>query len=278
MMSFIKRRLTAYYLTHLTGEKHLLSINYNLHQILTNSNNRMKYMKNVGYQIKYGESVRYFPTPECATYLYRKNVSSRGLTIGSGYFLDSISFQDGDIIIDCGANVGDLKLYFDLLKINIEYIAFEPNPNIYNFLAKNIFPSKCYQIALWNESGQKSFFVSTDTADSSMIEHPFTDKIMNVEVKRLDELESRKIRLFKVEAEGAEIEVLKGAENILKNIDYISADLGPERGMEQKNTIPSVTNYLLSKNFELVEAIAPSNRRTFLFKNLATKARARTGP
>lgn len=274
MMSYLKRRWTDYYRTQLTGEKHILSINYNLHQILTKSNNQMKYTKNIGYQIKYGKSIRYFPTPECATHLYWKNVSHRGLTIGRSYFLDSISFKANDIVIDCGANVGDLQLYFDLLKINIEYIAFEPNPNICNFLAKNIFPSKHHQIALWNESGKKKFFVSTDTADSSMIKHPFTDKIIDVEAKRLDELESRKIRLFKVEAEGAEIEVLKGAENILKNIDYISADLGPERGMDQKNTIPIVTNYLLSKNFELVEAIAPSQRRTFLFKNLATKARA----
>ena len=269
MMSFIKRRLTAYYLTHLTGEKRLLSINYNLHQILTNSNNRMKYIKKVGYQIKYGERLRHFPTPECATHLYWKNVSHRGLTIGSGYFLDSISFKNGDIIIDCGANVGDLKLYFDLLKINIEYIAFEPNPDICKFLAKNISPSKHHQIVLWNESGQKKFFVSTHTADSSMIEHPFADRIINVKARRLDQLESRKIRLFKVEAEGAEIEVLMGAERVLKNIDYISADLGPERGMNQKNTIPAVTNYLLSKNFELVEAISPSQRRTFLFRNLA---------
>lgn len=105
-----------------------------------------------------------------------------------------------------------------------------------------------------------------------MIKHPFTNQILKVEAKRLDKLEFRKIRLFKVEAEGAEIEVLMGAEKILKNIDYISADLGPERDMDQKNIIPAVINYLLYKNFELVEAAAPSNRRTFLFKNLASYA------
>jgi FkbM family methyltransferase len=269
MISFFKRRLIAYYVTNLTGKRFILAINYNLHQILTFNKNRMKYIRNVGYQIKYGQKFRYFPTPECATYLYWHGVSQRGSSIGRGYFLDSIIFKDADIVIDCGANLGDLKLYFDQIKVNIEYIAFEPNPYICEFLQKNISPSKHYQIALWNESTTKEFFVSTNSADSSLIKHPFTNQILKVEAKRLDELEYRKIRLFKVEAEGAEIEVLMGAEKILKNIDYISADLGPERGMDQKNTIPAVTNYLLSKNFELVEAIAPSNRRTFLFKNLA---------
>lgn len=237
---------------------------------MTSNNNRLKYTKNTGYSIKYGKNFRVFPTPECATYLYWNGVSNRGSSIGRSYFLDSIIFKNGDIVIDCGANLGDLKLYFDNIKVNIEYIAFEPNPYICNYLQKNIFPSKQYQIALWNESATKEFFISTHTADSSLIKHPFTNQILKVEAKRLDELEFRKIKLFKVEAEGAEIEVLMGAEKILKNIDFISADLGPERGMDQKNTIPAVTNYLLSKNFELVEAIAPSNRRTFLFKNLAS--------
>lgn len=253
----------------MTGTKIVLAINYNLHAIMTSNNNRLRYIKNSGYLIKYGKNFRVFPTPECATYLYWNGVSNRGLTIGRSYFLDSIIFKDGDIVIDCGANLGDLKLYFDNLKVDIEYIAFEPNLYVCSYLQKNISPSKHYQIALWNESATKEFFVSTHTADSSLINHPFTNQILKVEARRLDELEIRKIKLFKVEAEGAEIEVLMGAEKILKNIEFISADLGPERGMDQKNTITAVTNYLLSKNFELVEAIAPSNRLTFLFKNSA---------
>lgn len=237
---------------------------------MTSNDNRIKYIKNTGYRIRYGKNFIVFPTTECATYLYWNGVCNRGLSIGRSYFLDSIIFKDGDIVIDCGANLGDLKLYFDNIKVNVEYIAFKPNPNICTYLQKNIFPSNHYQIALWNESATKEFFVSHHTADSSLIRHPFTNQILKVQAKRLDELEFRKIKLFKVEAEGAEPEVLIGAEKILKNIEFISADLGPERGMDQKNTIPAVTNYLLSRNFELVYAISPSNRRTFLFKNLAS--------
>lgn len=268
-MSFLKK-VIDYYVKNLTGKKFVLVANYNLHKLFTGNTTRLKYYKNIGYQIKYDQKFRYFPTPECATYLYWNGVNQRGDTIGRSYFLDLIIFKHGDKVIDCGANLGDLKLYFDNIKVNIEYLAFEPNPYISEFLQKNISPSKHYEVALWDKTTIKKFFVSTETADSSLLEHPFTNEVLRVETKRLDDLEFGKIRLFKVEAEGTEIEVLMGAEKILKDIDYISADLGFERGMSQENTIPSVVNYLHSKNFELISAIAPSGRMTFLFKNLSS--------
>ena len=63
----------------------------------------------------------------------------------------------------------------------------------------------------------------------------------------------KKIKLLKLEAEGAEIEVILGAKNILKNIEYISADLGYERGKLEKSTLIPVTNFLLKNNYELVD-------------------------
>lgn len=87
-------------------------------------------------------------------------------------------------------------------------------------------------------------------------------------VTRLDVLETRKIKLLKLEAEGGEIEVTLGALGILPNICYISADLGFERGVHQENTIAQVTNLLLENGFSMAKAIAPSGRMTFLFKNL----------
>jgi hypothetical protein len=52
-----------------------------------------------------------------------------------------------------------------------------------------------------------------------------------------------------------------------KNIDYIAADLGFERGVLEENTFPAFINILLNNGFEVVSAIAPSGRNTILFKN-----------
>lgn len=84
---------------------------------------------------------------------------------------------------------------------------------------------------------------------------------------RLDQVESRKIKLLKLEAEGGVLEVLHGARGILRNIAYIAADLGFERGPNEENTIPAVVNFLLASKFDLIKAIAPSRRETFLFRN-----------
>ena len=51
-------------------------------------------------------------------------------------------------------------------------------------------------------------------------------------VARLDNFNFKKIKLLKVEAEGAEPEVLLGTAKILKRIEFISVDCGPERGLE----------------------------------------------
>ena len=64
---------------------------------------------------------------------------------------------------------------------------------------------------------------------------------------------SKNLKLLKLEAEGAEPEVIKGALNLLKNIEYIAADLGPERGFNQESTLKEVVNILLENNFEIVE-------------------------
>lgn len=61
MISFLKRRLNYLLYKNLTGSKIILAINYNLHQIITSNNNRMKYIKNSGYSIKYGKKFRVSP-------------------------------------------------------------------------------------------------------------------------------------------------------------------------------------------------------------------------
>ena len=82
---------------------------------------------------------------------------------------------------------------------------------------------------------------------------------------RLDELEDRKIKLLKIDAEGHELEVIKGAEKILNNIEYITVDMGAEKNSGSENTVASVINYLLNKKFIMVSF--KENRTTGLFKN-----------
>ena len=53
--------------------------------------------------------------------------------------------------------------------------------------------------------------------------------------------------------------------DVIKNIEYIAADLGPERGFNQEITLKEVVNTLLENNFEIVDIKYP--RLCLLFKN-----------
>ena len=75
----------------------------------------------------------------------------------------------------------------------------------------------------------------------------------------------KRIKLLKLEAEGLEIEVLQGSLETLKNIDFIAADLGPERGLKQENTIVECSNLLFTNNFDMVGF--NTERSTVLFRN-----------
>ena len=75
-----------------------------------------------------------------------------------------------------------------------------------------------------------------------------------VETKKLDdvsELPSTEIKLIKIEAEGAEPEVLAGMPQTLKRTRFVAVDMGPERGIMQANTVVECSNFLNQTGFTM---------------------------
>ena len=197
--------------------------------------------------------------------IYSRGIIERGEGIGKVYFLNRITFDDGDCIIDCGANNGDLLLWFQNRNLDIKYIGFEPSLNEYNCLKQNIAPHKAINSALWNVEGEKDFFASSDNGDSSIFEPIEFDDVYKVKTERLEKYIQKDIKLLKVEGEGAEPEIIEGLGSKLESVHFISADLSDERGLLLEYTVAQVTNFLLSNNFELLD-FSP-DRFIFLFRN-----------
>ena len=76
---------------------------------------------------------------------------------------------------------------------------------------------------------------------------------------------SSNVKCLKLEAEGAEPEILQGLGEKLKFIEYITADVGFERGETEESTLAEVSNFLIKNNFKMV-AIG-KRRFCVLFKN-----------
>ena len=106
---------------------------------------------------------------------------------------------------------------------------------------------------MWHENGELAFYVSSENADSSLIKPPNFDEVIKVSTRRLDSIINTPVKLLKIEAEGAEPEVIKGCEKLLSQTQYITADLGYERGIDQQSTLDPVTKYLSNHGFELLE-------------------------
>ena len=240
---------------------------FNFKALLLRLKIRIKYIGEGFYLAKDGKKERRFNVKLQNAISFERGLYMRSQDLSNAYMLDIIPFNDGDTIIDCGANIGDLTLYFEIKNIKIEYYGFEPSLMEYKCLEHNAKSKNIYNVGLWNEKTTINFFSSTSHADSSIIKPIKYDSIKTILVDRLDKIipSEKKIKLFKLEAEGAEEEVLIGAKDILKNIEYISADLGFERGENEESTLPQVTNFLLQNGFEIVSF--NGSRFSLLFRN-----------
>ena len=184
------------------------------------------------------------------------------------YGLENFKIEKNDLIIDCGANVGNLYLSINRFIKTFNYIAFEPDPKVFKCLELNLdkFNNvELYRVGLSSENKNKKFYVNDETGDSSLEEFN-TEVSIEINTKNLDSFKYEKVKLLKIDAEGHELEVLLGAKNTLSNIEYIAVDMGAEKGNDNKNTVSSVTNFLIRQNFELVNF--KETRTTGLFKNL----------
>lgn len=225
------------------------------------------YFENDKYFKKISENkIIYFPNKRIDRVVvdHKKHLSN---------LLDQYSIQDfklsgNDLVIDCGANVGEL--YFSLLTLteNFDYIAFEPDPKAFECLLMNLEDgkNKLYNFALSNNEGKTKLFIDTFGANSS-IEFFGNQKHVSVETRTLDSFNFEKVKLIKLEAEGHELEILNGSVNTLKRTEYITVDYGPEKGESGKMTLPEVTNFLYENGFIIENS--SSIRFTSLFKNLS---------
>jgi len=228
-------------------------------------NGNVSFIKNLGYKYLYQDTSLIYPN-KLRIFRAIDKLDNLKTRFKEKYFLDEIDFTEGDLIVDCGANIGEL--YFSLLeKKGFEYIAFEPDTNNFKCLTNNLsnFKNvKLYEIGLSSKSGEEKFYLSRDGADSSLSYYGDEDYQI-IKTNPLDLYKINKLKLLKIEAEGFEPEILIGAKNTMKNTEFITVDVSSERGQDSESTLSDVTNYLMQNNFELL-GFNPKHYSVF-FKN-----------
>lgn len=194
----------------------------------------------------------------------------------AAYMLGKVPLRPGDWVVDCGANVGEVSFALQRLQDGLSVVTIEPERLEANCADLNVHGGRPLTVrkVLWKSDGVLQFHSAAATADSSLFEPPVPHKVTEVQAitlaRLVAELGIPRIRLLKLEAEGAEPEILLGAEPVLNRIDYIAADLGPERGLAQEQTATPVINFLLARGFELVDM--KFDRVVCLFRNTSLES------
>jgi FkbM family methyltransferase len=192
-------------------------------------------------------------------------------SLHGSYLLDRVPLRPSDWVLDCGANVGEVSLALLRREPSLNIVAVEPEALEADCADLNLYQGRPRTVrgVLWHEETTLKFYSAAATADSSTIEPPKYDAVREVPATTVDALLTRmqcqRLRLLKLEAEGAEPEILQGAMGSLERIDYIAADLGPERGVRQEETATPVINLLLARGFEIVSM--RFDRVVVLFRN-----------
>tara|TARA_B100001175_G_C19499958_1_gene637531 strand:- start:197 stop:1021 length:825 start_codon:yes stop_codon:yes gene_type:complete len=208
------------------------------------------------YLIKDGSKIHYFGNLLRGLKFYNEGLLNRSKKLFNSYLLENIKFNDKDIVIDCGANYGDLWLSLEG-KINpSSYITFEPGIKEYQSLILNAPDGTHNCLGLDNKNGRVQFFVNERFGDSSLVEPSNYSHLVEIETTTLSSyIESKditKIKLLKLEAEGYEPEILEGANSIIHTIEYIAIDGGYERGINEEETFTSLNSFLLKSGFKMI--------------------------
>ena len=163
--------------------------------------------------------------------------------------------QHNDVIFDVGANIGSLTLIAaKMVGKNGNVLAFEPSKKIFEALNYNIELNKftnckTYNVALGEKNGEQNW-QEKSADDQSKIN--ISQSKIKVKMSQLDEYSApfSKIDLLKIDVEGYEYFVLKGAIETLKKTDCIYFEAKESHANHYNYSISNIIVFLKTHNFD----------------------------
>lgn len=198
-----------------------------------------------------------------------------GMIVGNRAYLNELLrlhnadwLRQSDIhtVIDVGAYIGSFAFAARSILPEAQIYSFDPLPDNFARLAhqfRNDGKFKGFNVALGSRSGETSFYRNEFAASSSVLpmsrEHqvafPHTSQAteITVLVKRLDDLQSEmKLQgkvLMKIDVQGYDFEVLKGARELLPQVDFVIVEIGVQLLYEQQASFEEIYDYMRGLGF-----------------------------
>jgi len=188
-------------------------------------------------------------------------------------------------IIDVGAAVGEYSKAASFIFPQAHIYAFEPIPDSFRKLenlSKKIKNIQCFNVALSDSVDVSEFHLNEFSFSSSLLNmtkthkkiFPFTNNetVIKVRTNKLDnvleDLDLRKPILLKLDVQGAELNVLKGATESLNSIDVIQLEVNFMNFYEGQASIEDIISFLKSFGFSAFLQINPVfSNKTLLYSD-----------
>lgn len=153
----------------------------------------------------------------CHRYFYDGECTNEEYT--TAFFEEVLA--PGDVLVDIGANIGYFaRIGAKLVGEQGTVHAFEPMPEALRVLKENIkgIPNiQLHEVALSAEQGTGEFSVNKHGDTSSLGRHPGALRTIRVSIDTLNNVlqTANRIDVIKIDVEGYELEVLRGAKKVL---------------------------------------------------------------
>ena len=202
-----------------------------------------------------------------------------------------------NLFIDVGAHEGETSNLFSKY-LNIKKIyCFEPSSINYKNLKKKIVKKEnifLFNFGLGDRDGERDFNQLEESSSSTLVELNKKSKyflkkkkILNLFIKKKFNIFSQTVNIMKlknfmhnhsieyidilkIDTEGYEMKVIKGAEEKIKNIDYIYFEHHFDDMLKKDYTLSDIHNYLVKNGFEKKIKIKMFFRKSFeyIYKNM----------
>jgi len=168
--------------------------------------------------------------------------------------------------IHVGAHHGEeVPVYINNGIINI--VLFEPLEENFTIIENSVCNYNAniigHQVALGNENKIVDMYLSSNQLESSSILKPKKhldlypditfDRSEKVEMKKIDDYNFTDYNFLNIDVQGYELEVLKGAEKTLQNIDYVYCEVNRGEVYENNAYIEDIDEYLSKFSFKRTE-------------------------
>jgi FkbM family methyltransferase len=190
------------------------------------------------------------------------------MIVGFEDYKHNYDFSKVSGIIHVGAHEGqELDSYLESFGKDIYTHWFEPDPNVFEVLYRKVFDrprTHIYNFALGSNAGTSKMWIDIkgNGESSSLMEpkkileiYPHLEFIegTTIHIKTLDEFEIKNSNVLVIDAQGFELEVLKGAQKTLTLIDHIFSEVNQEEMYEGCPTFDDIHTHLTNLGFSLKE-------------------------